>query len=45
MLTPMCLRNAPSAHGYGVPRVSATKERGWYMMHTEWKRSCVPDRV
>jgi len=26
MLTPMRLRNAPSAHGYGVPRVSAAKE-------------------
>ena len=26
MLTPMHLRNAPSAHGYGVPQVSAAKE-------------------
>ena len=45
MLTPMRLRNAPSAHGYGVPRVSAAKERSWYMTHTERKQSCVPDRV
>jgi len=33
MLTLMCLRNAPSTHGYGVPQVSATKECSWYMMH------------
>jgi len=44
MLMLMRLRNgnAPSAYGYGVPRVSAAKERGWYMTHTERKRSCVP---
>jgi len=42
---PMHLCNAPSAHGYGVPQVSAAKERSWYMTHMEQKRSCVLDRI
>jgi len=34
MLTLMCLRNIPSAHSYGVLRVSTAKEHGWYVYDT-----------
>jgi len=45
MLMLMRLHNTPSAHSYGVLQVSTAKERGWYMTHTEWKWSCVPDCI